>query len=257
MRLGAMRLATMLVLSLVLSACAAVRQGNPSVQPAEALDPELATTNVTCGGPGFPLSVLDAPAGAENGSDPAAEELRRHLATSDIETDWLPDAGWKEAVRTDDLVVFIADALPGGEPSFVEVSIEHRDGAWRVGGWSQCRLQADVGPDLGLASFRVAPDVELAADTTELEVLVTERACNSGEDARGRIEEPTVTAGAESVTVVFAVRPRGGAQDCPSNPETPFTLILNEPLGDRVLLDGSAVPPRDATECADIAVCSP
>jgi|GEM_PF-1168681 len=116
---------------------------------------------------------------------------------------------------------------------------------------------ASVGPDLGLASFRVAPNVALTADMTEIEVLVTERACNSGEDAKGRIEEPVVTVGAESVTVVFAVRPRGGAQDCPSNPETPYVMVLDEPLGDRVLLDGSEVPPRDATECADIAVCPP
>jgi hypothetical protein len=241
-RLGAMRLAPVLVLSLVLSACAAVRQGNSSLDPTESPDPGP-VTSVTCGGPGFPLSVLDAPGGAENGTDAAAEALRDHLATSDLEIDWLPDTGWKEAVRTDDMVVFIAEALPGGEPSLVQVSVEHRDGSWRVGGWSGCSLQADVGPDLGLASFRVAPDVDLTPDMTEIEVLVTERACNSGEDASGRIEEPVATVGAESVTVVFAVRPRGGAQDCPSNPETPYVLVLDEPLGDRVLLDGSEVCP--------------
>ncbi len=153
-----MRLAAALVLSLALSACAAVRQGNPSVDPTATPDPEPVTS---------------------------------------------------------------------------------------------------IGPDLGLASFRVAPDVALTADITEIEVLVTERACNSGEDASGRIEEPVVTVGAESVTVVFAVRPRGGGQDCPSNPETPYVLVLDEPLGDLVLLDGSEVPPRDATECADPPFCSP
>ncbi len=118
-------------------------------------------------------------------------------------------------------------------------------------------LQPDAGSDLHRASFRVAPDVELTPDLTEIEVLVTERACNSGEDASGRIEEPVVTLGAESVTVVFAVRPRGGAQECPSNPETPYVLVLAEPLGDRVLLDGSEMPPRDATECGDISACPP
>ncbi len=153
-----MRLAAAVVLGLSLSACAAVRQGNPSVDPTQSPDPEPVTS---------------------------------------------------------------------------------------------------FGPDLGLASFRVAPDVALTADMTEIEVLVTERACNSGEDASGRIEKPVVTVGAESVTVVFSVRPRGGLQECPSNPETPYVLVLDEPLGDRVLLDGSDVAPRDATECADIAVCSP
>lgn len=59
----------------------------------------------------------------------------------------------------------------------------------------------------------------------------------------------------DSVTVTFAVRPRLGAQECPSNPETPFVLELPEPLGDRSLRDGSSVPPRDATVCPDIAIC--
>jgi hypothetical protein len=31
--------------------------------------------------------------------------------------------------------------------------------------------------------------------------------------------------------------------------ETPYLLELSEPLGDRMLLDGAEVPPRDATTC--------
>ena len=51
------------------------------------------------------------------------------------------------------------------------------------------------------------------------------------------------------MVVVIGTVPRGGAQECPDNPETPFLLALPEPLGDRVLLDGYSIPPRDATEC--------
>ena len=34
---------------------------------------------------------------------------------------------------------------------------------------------------------------------------------------------------------------------CPSNPPTPFTVDLDEPLGDRLLLDASTLPPRPIT----------
>jgi hypothetical protein len=73
--------------------------------------------------------------------------------------------------------------------------------------------------------------------------------------ADGRIVEPTIVAGDDIVTVILAVRPRRGAHDCQSNPETPFLLELPEPLGERTLLDGSYVPARDATICPDAGMC--
>lgn len=229
----------------------------PGASPVSAVDPERAVLNVTCGGPGFPTAILEEPGSAERNDDPAAEALRRHLADPALaaETTWLPDTGWREAVRTDTAVTFVADAPPGTEPPLVDVNVALSEGSWKVSGWGQCWPKADVGPDLGLASFRVAPGVELAPDLTAIDVLVTEHACNSGQDARGRIVAPAVIAGMERVTVVFAVRPRAGGHDCPSNPETPFRMVLDEPLGDRALMDGSSVPPRDATTCTDTMVC--
>lgn len=210
---------------------------------------------LTCGGaPSFSADVLEGGGGAENGADPAAEALRRHLGTNDMDIDFLPDAGWIEVSRTAASVIYLAPD-PAVEGSFAFVSVGRDGDAWAVDGWGGCPLQPDVGPDLGIASFRVAPDVELDPETRELAVLVTERACNSGEDARGRITVAAIDEDDDSVTVTLAVRPRGGAQECPSNPETPFVLELSAPLGDRALLDGSSVPPRDATICPDIAMC--
>lgn len=246
-----------LLIGIVLASCAAVQVVQPSADPPAAVDPQRAAMNVSCGGPGFPVDLLRAEGRAELEDDPAAEVLRRHLATTGAEMDLLPRHGWREAVRTDELVVFIADAPPGNEPPLVDVNLERDGEAWRVAGFGQCWPKADVGPGLGLASYRVAPGVALAPDQTEVEVLVTEQACNSGGDARGRIVEPAIIAAADSVTVVFAVRPRDGGHDCQSNPETPFLLTLDEPLGDRSLLDGSEVPARDATICADAGVCAP
>ena len=220
-------------------------------------DPAPPIAEVSCGGSGFPISVLDEPGRAERLDDPAAEALRTHLAQSGPDFTWLPDTGWREVGRTDTEVNYVADAVQGTDPPYVEVSVIRDGDDWRIAGWGQCRLQPSVGPGLGLASFRVAPDVELAPGLTEIPVLVTERACNSGQDARGRIAEPQVIVGDDAITVVFAVRPREGDRECPSNPETPHLLILPDPLGNRTLLDGSVIPPRDATKCAADGLCPP
>jgi hypothetical protein len=237
---------TMIVAALVLSACGAPLP--PAVGP-------RAADGLTCGGgPSFPAAVLDGPVGAEDGPGPAAEALRRHLATDHIEMDWLPDAGWIEVSRTDSLVLYLARDLAAGG-TWLHVSVGREGEEWEVDGWGGCSLQPDLGPGLGIASFRVAPAEDLDATATEIPVRVTERACNSGEDARGRIVVAAIDEGDDSVTVTFAIRLRLGAQTCPSNPETPFVLELPEPLGDRSLLDGSSIPPRDATTCPDIAMC--
>jgi hypothetical protein len=244
-----------LLVALLVTACAGGASPTPSASPPSAVDPEVATVNVTCGGPAFPTSVLSEAGTAETDPGPEADALRALLQRPEA-TDLLPPTGWRLAVHTGDMVVYIADVpARADEPAFADVTLELVDGAWRMRGFGQCRPVADVGPGLGLAEFRVAGHERLTPETTELDVLVTERACNSGQDARGRIVEPAIIPGADAITVVFGVVPRGGVHSCPSNPETPARLVLPEPLGDRMLLDGSSVPPRDATACPDIGVC--
>jgi hypothetical protein len=237
-----------------LSGCSGLAMPESVVpSPPDAVDPERVSMMVSCGGRPFPAEVLTADGDAELDDHPATAALRTLLADPNAD-DLLPQTGWRLAVAERDGAVFIAD-LPGGDVPFAEVSVRQEEGVWRVAGYGHCRPTADVGPGLGLAEFRVAPGMELRPEITELDVLVTERACNSGEDASGRIVEPAIIVDATTVTVVFGVAPRSGNHTCPSNPETPFILRLPEPLGDRHLLDGAPVPPRDATTCPDIAVC--
>ena len=240
---------------LLVTACAADISPSASGQPPAAVDPGAAVLNVTCGGPAFPSAILGEAGDAELAPGPEAAALRALLDGPEAR-DLLPRSGWTLAVRQEALVLFVAPSPPGSEPPIVQVSLELAGGSWRAEGFGQCWPQADVGPGLGLASFRVAPHEELSPETEEVDVLVTERACNSGQDARGRVVRPAVILADDTVTVVFAVVPRGGMQECPSNPETPVLLELPEPLGERRLVDGSSVPPRDATTCPDIAACS-
>jgi hypothetical protein len=249
------RIAALAIVSVLAVGCGSdALRSTPSIaeQPSTSTAPEPAISRVTCGGPAFDLARLDQPGNAEQVDDPAAAALRGLIFGSGPETEWLPDAGWIEVVRTPDTAYFVA---PGGGAPFSAVSAERRDGHWAIGGWQQCRLEPEVPAGAGLAEFRVAPGEALTRETTEVDLLVTEMACNSGEDAQGRILPPQVFAGADSLTVVVTVRPRGGAQTCQGNPETPFLLELPEPLGDRLLLDGSSVPARDATTCPDAGMC--
>lgn len=245
------------ILVLLLAGCRTGLGTNASDLPSGTTDPGSDARQVSCGGAGFAENLLDAPGRAETLDDPAAAALRQHLAEPGVEYTWLPDAGWREVARSDTEVTYVADAIPESDPPYAVVTVARDGDRWRVSGWAQCRLQAVVAPGLGLASFRVDPGVELTAAHTEFPVLVTERACNSGQDAQGRIVEPEIVLSQDAVTVVFAVRPRPGGQDCPSNPETPHILRLPEPLGDRTLFDGSEIPPRDATQCAEGGNCAP
>ncbi len=45
--------------------------------------------------------------------------------------------------------------------------------------------------------------------------------------------------------ITIEVIPRAGPNACPGNPDTPYTVELDEPLGDRQLLDGRTDPPSD------------
>lgn len=250
---------TLLLTCLLLGGCSTTEPSAPALStgaPPNQTDPDRPIDEVSCGGPAFPLSLLDEPGRAETLDDPAAEALRRHLASPGPDFDWLPDTGWYEVARTDVEVSYIAEGAPGADPQYVGVTAVLEGDAWHVPSWGQCRLQAALEPGLGLATFRVAPNAELAPELNEIPVLVHERGCNSGQDARGRIVEPRIILGAEAVTVVFAVRPREGEHTCPGNPETPYLLVLPEPIGNRTLFDGSEIPPRDATQCAD-GVCAP
>ena len=66
----------------------------------------------------------------------------------------------------------------------------------------------------------------------------------SGQSAERRIELVALTETTEEVQLWIGVRPRSGGQHCQGNPATPFTIELDQPLGDREIVDVSVMPPR-------------
>lgn len=244
-RLSHMR--SLAIMVILLTACSTA-EPNPSGDAASIPVPG----RVSCGAvaPSFPLAVLEQDGEAGAGGDQPAALLQAVIRESQ---GGLPDDGWIRAVETFDTVLFVARGGAGMAWSMAKFQL--RDGSWQTDAYGQCRLQPELPVGVNLAVFRLAPDAALTPEATEVDLRVTETTCNSGEDARGRVRILDVVSGPETVTVLLGVVPRPGAHECPSNPETSFILELPEPLGDRVLLDGSSVPARDASTCPDLAVC--
>ena len=95
------------------------------------------------------------------------------------------------------------------------------------------------------APWEPAADADVSAEATSIDVLVNEVGCASGEPADGRIATPEISYSDDAVVVTLRVVPRPGPQTCPSNPDTEYTLELDDPLGERQLLDGAQDPPAE------------
>jgi photosystem II stability/assembly factor-like uncharacterized protein len=103
-------------------------------------------------------------------------------------------------------------------------------------------------PRVGPATWWIDPAaLPLQPGATRIPGFVLEQACASGKSPEGRVREPVVEYGADAIVVTFTITWSPGDQDCPSNPPFPVVVQLDQPLGGRALLDGSSVPPRDAT----------
>lgn len=94
-------------------------------------------------------------------------------------------------------------------------------------------------PDVEEARWMVAPEADLGPDSTEVALLVQEVGCASGRPPGQRLRVDTEYRVDQVVVTALVARPEGD-QECPSNPVVPFTLQLDEPLGDRVLTNGAS-----------------
>jgi hypothetical protein len=84
-------------------------------------------------------------------------------------------------------------------------------------------------------------------DSTSISALIMEKVCASGMSPEGRVLSPQIFSADDAILITIWVRRRPGGQDCQGNPVFPVAITLNEPIGDRHLLDGSEIPPRDAS----------
>lgn len=204
-----------------------------------------------CGAGSAPAAVWDTPGTAQDDADEPAALLRAHL---DGETDnagydvaSLPRDGWRVIERTDDRVGYaVEDPLTDG--SYLDILVERSGEGWQVVAWGACR-PTRVLEGRSIADWHLSETATVGAETTSFTAMVTEIGCTSGADPTDRLGPPEVVVDESTVTITLSAEaPEGDSFACPGIPAVPVHVDLPEPLGDRVLRDGSSHPPGDPTQ---------
>jgi hypothetical protein len=238
----------LLAASLLLAGCG----GGGDGQGPAADGAGTATATVACGGSTYdpaalddvqPISSLpDGPAGAVDDAGAPAFD---------------PAQDWRVVRQTEDrvdLVRELEEPLDHGDGDVrtheartlerITGTTNVPDGTWLLTSAGPC-TQRVTDDDLGAADLTLARTP--SSEETTIALLVHERACASGQSAEGRVELLGLVETDEQVRLRVGVRPLDGAQDCQGNPPTPFTVELEEPLGERAVVDTAVVPPRPVT----------
>ncbi|MFC7402975.1 hypothetical protein [Citricoccus sp. GCM10030269] len=134
------------------------------------------------------------------------------------------------------------------------LTLSRHDGRLQATGWADsCQPRPALAPDRSWVRVGVpeqAPDPE----STTVEVVVSEQQCASARDPDPHLAaEPVVVETDDDVTVYWTSESVTGGAACPGNPWVKRTLTLDEPLGTRTLLDGSAWPARPMESPAGVS----
>jgi len=209
---------------------------------------------VTCGRSVYePSDLADAPPASSLPEGPAGAVDDAGAPAFD------PSRDWKVVHHADDRVDLVRELdepidIGGGDVRTHESLTVERitgatnvpDGTWFLTSSSPCTQRLVTHDDLGAADVALAETA--SPGDTSVDLLVTERACASGQGAEGRIELVELNETTDQVQLRIGVRPpEGDAQTCQGSPPTPYTVELSEPLGDRGIVDISVVPPRPVT----------
>jgi hypothetical protein len=152
---------------------------------------------------------------------------------------------WFLAGQTEERLVLFG-RYQGQVPPFVApyayATFYREEGAWGLPYASgTCYLTVSA-PGYGGASWVTDSDSRPDPESSELSIAIAERSCANGEPPEGRQIVPVVFPDSDRVTITVLVEPLSSGATCPGNPWYPIVVGLGEPLGDRSLYDGGAVP---------------
>ncbi|MEX0864326.1 MAG: hypothetical protein WD269_05555 [Acidimicrobiia bacterium] len=190
-------------------------------------------------GPSFPMAVLDRIVPLSDGDPGGVTEAITSFLLSEEGLFW-PQDDWQILNQTESEITLVHEG-PGGEISFIFVS--HEDDQWRWSGASSggaCPLEYVISSGMNAVDWRLDPSSPApTAESTEIAVLITERECVGGQEIGDRLVGPQIIMTESVVRLAFAAQPPDGtAFDCQGNPETPLSVVLPEPIGDRELVEG-------------------
>ncbi|MGH3654385.1 hypothetical protein [Glutamicibacter sp.] len=107
-------------------------------------------------------------------------------------------------------------------------------------------------PDEVNAQWTLLDPAGVNASSTSLELGVMRLACSSG--VTGDVAATQVEVSNDQITIGIVVEPlEGDAHTCQGNETAPYTLELQEPVGDRSLIDASCLEGagQKADSCSD------
>lgn len=100
------------------------------------------------------------------------------------------------------------------------------------------------------ATWQIGNSTNLDRDSTSIDVVVTRLGCSSG--VTGETLAPIVTYTSEQIAIRIDVEPfDGDGADCPGNDAVPVVVQLDQPLGERALIDGGCL----RVDAANTATC--
>ena len=121
------------------------------------------------------------------------------------------------------------------------LGLERERGAWRAKGWGDCQLSPVLKEG---NSWAEVTGYSGDAASARIRAQVSERECTSGRNPARFLRDPVVVETSETVTIYWTSDPATGGQDCQGTPSLDRVVELTQPLGSRVVFDGSTYPPR-------------
>ena len=228
--------AVLFSLLLLLGACGDPEVGGGSGVASDPPSPEL-QYGCGAGGTFTPRDIEGGPKPSQDILD-ALRELRQTMDGA-----MLPEDDWKVVGKNGGATTLLAPS--GNESAFASATFERDGNSWKPAGWGDCtpRLVIEEKSVLRWAfdGSSYPPDPK----ATELTVLASDSQCSSGRELEGLIE-PQVTYGRSRIEVVLTAPSletgTNSAYTCIGTPPTKYTLQLDEPVGEREVVDPSVYP---------------
>jgi len=185
--------------------------------------------------PSFPISALD---NLEPLTETASPEIV--AAIDPLPREVFPNDGW--AVLTEDSSIVTLIRVDGGNAAFVTFRKTNAGLALDGGsGSGPCALRTTLPAGLNLVEWSLDPAQPANPDASVVEVLATERACASGQPIGDRLLGPQIIETDTEILIALTAIAQAGNQTCPANPSKRVLVQLSQPIGTRVIRDGTVI----------------
>lgn len=194
----------------------------------------------TCGGTAFDPARLEGPGDLEHSETALGDALRKILKTPD---GTMGGEGWR-IVHEKGNKVDVAAPSPNNEHPYVHAVFRRSKGDWKPVNWGDCLPMAVVG-ERSPALWEL--ETEPSDDATQLQLMVEESACSSGRELTEDNTRADIEYSQDVVVILMSADSLKAGKNvgftCIGVPPAAITIELEEPVGDRQLVDAGSYPP--------------